>query len=303
MLTRRERILTTTDLSRASYAAVRRASHLAKLHQASGTLLHVIPQGMLHDLQRWAKELDLIKPEKVRRGTEARLREWVDRIYLESGVTLDPVVVEGTPAPEIAKQASARNAGLIVIGAHGEHALLDLFVGSTAQKVLRLTDVPVLLVKQPPPFDYERILLPTDFSTCSLHAAQLAQAWFPRGHKYLFHSFELYFGSAMKFADVEESVVDAYRAKRTESLRAELERFARTAGLHVATQRVRAGHAPARIVEYARQVDADLIVMGAYGRSALAEAVLGSVTSHLIDESHCDVLICKGRSTPSDRPP
>ncbi len=134
-----ERILTTTDLSRASYAAVRRASHLAKLHKASATLLHIIPQGMLHDLQRWLNELDLINPEKIRSNAQMRLREWVERIYLESGVRLDPVVLEGTPTQEIVKQANARKTTLIVIGAHGEHVLLDLFVGSRV--ALRCADL------------------------------------------------------------------------------------------------------------------------------------------------------------------
>lgn len=54
---------------------------------------------------------------------------------------------QGLAAPEIARVASERGVDQIVIGTHGRGALGGLLLGSVAQRVVHLADVPVLLVK------------------------------------------------------------------------------------------------------------------------------------------------------------
>lgn len=60
------------------------------------------------------------------------------------------LVVEGSsPAREIIKQADAMNADLIVIGAHAESSILDTLLGSTTEKVIKRSSIPVLVVQVP----------------------------------------------------------------------------------------------------------------------------------------------------------
>ena len=54
---------------------------------------------------------------------------------------------EGSPAPEIVAAAAECGADQIVLGTRGHGAIGSLFLGSTAQRVVQLADVPVLLVK------------------------------------------------------------------------------------------------------------------------------------------------------------
>ena len=54
---------------------------------------------------------------------------------------------EGVVAPEIAREAAERGVDQIVIGTHGRNALTGLVMGSVAQRVVHLSEVPVLLVK------------------------------------------------------------------------------------------------------------------------------------------------------------
>lgn len=54
---------------------------------------------------------------------------------------------EGSPAPEIVAAAADCGADQIVLGTRGLGAIGNLFIGSTAQRVVHLADVPVLLVK------------------------------------------------------------------------------------------------------------------------------------------------------------
>ena len=60
------------------------------------------------------------------------------------------LVVEGSsPAREIIKQANAMEADVIVIGAHAESSILDTLLGSTTEKVIRRSAIPVLVVQVP----------------------------------------------------------------------------------------------------------------------------------------------------------
>jgi len=53
----------------------------------------------------------------------------------------------GEPAPEIARTAKEKGIDLIVMGTHGRGAVGSLVVGSVAQRVVHLAEVPVVLVK------------------------------------------------------------------------------------------------------------------------------------------------------------
>lgn len=70
-------------------------------------------------------------------------------------------------------------------------------------------------------------------------------------------------------------------------------RFARALELNEAIQAVRRGPASLRIREVARDMAADLIVLGAQGKGAMETAHLGSVSLRLASETPCDVLLAR----------
>lgn len=53
------------------------------------------------------------------------------------------------------------------------------------------------------------------------------------------------------------------------------------------------GFAPQEIVNFAKQIDAHMIVMGAHGRGVLLDAVIGSVAGRVLSLSECPVLLVK----------
>ncbi|KPJ99173.1 MAG: hypothetical protein AMJ60_05845 [Desulfobacterales bacterium SG8_35] len=59
------------------------------------------------------------------------------------------LVVEGSPAEEIVKQSEAIGADVIVIGAHAQSSILDALLGSTTEKVIRKSSIPVFVVQVP----------------------------------------------------------------------------------------------------------------------------------------------------------
>ena len=58
---------------------------------------------------------------------------------------------------------------------------------------------------------------------------------------------------------------------------------------------VMAGPAGAAVLIVAKEIGADLIVTGSRGRGTVARTLLGSVSSHLVNEGPCDVLVVHPR--------
>lgn len=66
----------------------------------------------------------------------------------------------------------------------------------------------------------------------------------------------------------------------------------RSSGLEVRT-RLAQGRAATVIVEVAREIGADLVILGARGHGAIEEALLGSVSAEVVDQTHCAVLVAR----------
>ena len=93
-------------------------------------------------------------------------------------------VAVGKPPVEILRVARERSCDLIVMSSHGLTGARKLFFGSTTERVLRETTVPVLVTPpvNPGPVHVEdarrllgRIVVPLDLSPASLHQAQVAR--------------------------------------------------------------------------------------------------------------------------------
>jgi len=64
-----------------------------------------------------------------------------------AGLTVDRVIIEGRPAEDILKLAGERKTDLIVVGGIGVTGLEKFLLGSVAEKVVRNSKVPVLVVR------------------------------------------------------------------------------------------------------------------------------------------------------------
>jgi nucleotide-binding universal stress UspA family protein len=64
-----------------------------------------------------------------------------------AGISYQPRILVGPIAETIAKHAKDSGSDLIYIGTHGRTGITGALLGSTASKVLHISDVPVLLVK------------------------------------------------------------------------------------------------------------------------------------------------------------
>jgi nucleotide-binding universal stress UspA family protein len=69
------------------------------------------------------------------------------KLLERAGIAYQPRILVGSVAETIAKHAKDARCDLIYIGTHGRTGITGALVGSTASKVLHISDLPVLLVK------------------------------------------------------------------------------------------------------------------------------------------------------------
>lgn len=90
--------------------------------------------------------------------------------------------------------------------------------------------------------------------------------------------------------DVVQQILDAQTKAGNEILNEAKKLFPTDTPICVA---YRVGDPAEKILEYAKTIDADLIVMGSRGRGALGSALLGSVSTKILQHAQCPVLIMR----------
>jgi len=135
----------------------------------------------------------------------------------------------------------------------------------------------------------ERILLPTDFSECSerarSYACELAKRFTAELH--LLHVAGPVMIPAGYVGTIPDELLRPEQGAREELEKWDDPEFEQAKGV---VRSVTLGTAFVEIVRYAREHNADLIVIGTHGRSGLSHALLGSVTEKVIRKAPCPVL-------------
>ncbi len=138
-----EHILVATDFSEASEPAVRLAVALAR---DSGADLHVVHVCEIPSYVDLATPVDLVTP--LTETAEARLREVVEAVR-DACPGAEGLVELGVPWEQILAAAAKVRADLVVLGTHGRRGFVHAVLGSVAERVVRLSRVPVLTVRPP----------------------------------------------------------------------------------------------------------------------------------------------------------
>jgi nucleotide-binding universal stress UspA family protein len=285
-------ILVAMDLSPLSDRAFDRAVQLAEAHKAKLTLVHVIDDQIL----RYAEEDSSLEAVLVRGAEERLKRHWAALPETVAG-RFHRIIRTGSPWETVVAVARDEGCDLIVLGLHRTNPLRDMFIGTTAERIIRSSTVPVLVVKDKPVGPYRQVAVGTDFSPCSSHALRAAMAVAPEARFQLFHVFEMPFPALIHFRKDE---VDAWRQERidkaAEQVRLDLDHFL---GSHVAgkgpeiSTMVEQGDVGTVVAGILRDQQSDLLVFGTHGRTGIPGALIGSVAASFLNDPPCDVLVSR----------
>ena len=289
-----KRIAVGTDLSWYASRAETRAAMLAReLGSAELDLVHVIGSLALESLRHLLTQPSEQTERRLIDSAKEQMAKLAHELAGKHHISVTPVIEVGRAHSEIVRHAEAIDAGLVVLGAHGGNFVHELFLGSTAEKVLRKLACPVLIVKREPQAPYQRILVPVDFSEPSRRALELALRIAPHAHITVLHAFEVPYEAKLRFAGTSEETIRAYRAEAEAQADRAMQQFISTleATAGPLSDIVEFGPASAVIREKAEVLEPDLIVMGKHGQAAWEEMLLGSVTKQVILYASCDVLV------------
>jgi len=289
-------ILVCTDFSVLAGHAAKRAAQLARELGAPLTLLHVLPGDALDTLRSWFGASGA--PTRVTEDARQRLETLAGELRAAHGIEVAASLGSGSVLDEILAEAERSEARLIVVGAQGEGVLRRLLIGTTAERLIRRTDRPILIVREAPQVRYGTALVAVDFSSWSTGALAAARAVAPQARPILLTAFEVPFADKLQFAGVDEATIAGYRQQAEADAAQRLATFATAAGLGANDWQplVVEGDASLRIVEQEQAQAVDLVVLGKHGKSAREELLLGSVIKHVLGEGARDVLIATARS-------
>lgn len=213
------------------------------------------------------------------------------------------VVHDEAVAQTITAYARDLEVSLVVMGTHGRQGMKRLLLGSVAERVLRLAGCDVLTIRTRKGAPYEgvqirRIVAPVDFTEASLAALRRARELAFRYGATLdvLHVVEPlpFLGLHIGMLTAEDLVPNFMERVRTG-----LRRFVDQAegpDVPVASHLLE-GHADLRILEFASQQEADLIVMASHGRTGVERFFLGSVTERVVHGTECPVYVIHASDT------
>ena len=303
-MTEMKRILCAVDFSDFSRRALDHALAVARCHGSAVTALHVVapmPAVVPGPYYFGAETPPPMSLPRTDSGViAAQLQQFTDAEQVP-GVRVETLVAEAPVVySEILTQAERLGSDLVVIGTHGRSGFERLFLGSTAEKVLRKARCPVMTVppKAPDamprgPVPFTRILCAVDFSESSRaalrYAVSLAEG--ASAALTLAHVIEMrplyYDFSPPAVVDLAAWSEDARR--RLRHLVPDPVRSSRSI-----KEIVRNGTPYREILALAAEIDSDLIVMGVQGRGAADRFFFGSTSHHVIREARCAVLTLRG---------
>jgi len=280
-------VIAATDFYFSAHRAARRAAAVAKVHGATLHLLHVLDSSSAKALLRRSPAIDVEHPLHVE--AERALDSLADDVAAAGGEVTERLLREGRVMDEIL--AAAASSDLVVLGPRGVNPLRDFILGSTAERMARMIECPMLVVKQDPQLPYENVLVPVDFSDYSVPALRFASEVAPGATLHVFHALDCPLQGRLRSAGVTDEGIAAYCDELHREANASMAEL--TAGLQDRTVfgTVQAADARVAINERAAANNCTLIVMGKQGRSWLTEHILGSVTRVALERATCDVAV------------
>jgi nucleotide-binding universal stress UspA family protein len=293
-------ILFPTDFTPHARAALKYAAAFARSGGGRAVLFSVqsakVPANLLTLPERIFAEQDNRWLLELRTEVRALLAD-----PLFDGLEVEPVIVEGEPATEIAKAVREYDIDLVTVVTHGRKGLSRALWGSTAEEIIAEAPCPVLTIR-PPQHDFvehrgdhsevrlNRILLATNFRPSAAAATQVATQLANQTGAEL-HAVSV-IGDYLEQISVmfPEGGLNALTSLRN-YVQERMTLLIRGDGAR-AVRHIVEGRPYAEIVRLAAETDADLIVIGTNVHASLfgGTPVLGSEIERVVRNSPCPVL-------------
>jgi nucleotide-binding universal stress UspA family protein len=280
------KILCPVDFFPASDAAVNYATGLARNYNARLHLLHVITPVVASAYEYTFAPTDLTK--SLEKAAALEMDKLVNRVKAE-GIAVDAEMPLGDVYDEIKNAIATQKPELVVVGTHGRRGVERWFMGSTTEKLMRHSPVPLVTIsaagERVTAPRFRRILVTTDFSDGTADAlayafslAQENDSWITLLHVVPDHAL----GTS---AVSQGQLIQAAGYELRQLVPSEVRNWCDV------DTRVEAGVPYRTILKTLQDEAVDLLVMNIHGKGMLDRALIGSTAERLVRAACCPVML------------
>ncbi len=274
-----KKILVPTDFSEQAENALKVAAQLAEKFNAEIYLLHLIelPADMVNPVGE-TRSNDLPEALFFMKLAKKRFDDLLSRPYLK-GLKVHDTVEINKAFDGIIDTSKKHGCDFIVMGSQGATGFREMFIGSNTEKVVRTSDIPVLVVKnEHPSFEVKNFIFATNLETTGRKTLQkviaLAESFQARLHL-------VYINTANEFVTTDDC--DKKLKKYMEGVAFNNYEF------HVFNDdSVEQG-----ILNFSRKINADVMGIATHGRKGLSHFFNGSISEDLVNHANSPVVTFK----------
>ncbi len=266
-------IMVAHDLSEKAKIALQRGVQLAQQHQARLSVIYVLED-----------HLPMAVIEKQMLAADALLTQQLKDC---NAVNSQVLIKIGRPAQVIVAAQKAHSVDFLVMGDHHQDSP-EYFSGTTLERVLQRSVVPVLLAIEPEMTSYQHALVPLDFSLCACHALHHVFKLLP--DTATIHALHVLETAEVHGADSESEIT--WQTSLFDQLVMDERAKLPEKGPQISHE-LRQGELHNRLAQVIAEQKPQILAIGKHGRGVLADALLGSLAQHFLEQPPCDVLVVK----------
>lgn len=272
-----QKILIPVDFSETSMIAIEHAGFAAQVLKADLVLLHVVEKHW-EKFSIVAPEMRVNAPSDFTNAIEKRLEETAAAIRSKYGVKSTCITADGNIFNEIVSVSKEHKVDLVVMGTHGTSGVVEFFVGSNTYKVVTESICPVLSVRaHATKVGFREIVLPIDDSAHSRqkvnHAVVIAKQ----------------FNSRINILGLPDTD-DEGEMKKFEFKLDQIEEYLKKHDISFTRKSINGGNQAKHTYEYAKSINADLIVIMTDQDETLTGRLLGTYAQQIVNHSKIPVM-------------
>ena len=275
-----KKIIVPVDFSEHSEFALETAAMIARKNNSEILALHMLEMSEAI-LTRTGTDMQM-ETMFFLQLAEKKFDDFLKKDYLK-GLKVTPIVKHFRVFSEVNEVAEEYGADLVVMGSHGASGIKEFFIGSNTEKVVRHSNIPVLIIKHNPILtDFEKVVFACDFSDEAITPYINAQK--------LFKKLE----SKMNLIYVN---LPNERFRSTSEMEAKVIGFLKKAEGNLDNYNKVKFYSDYTIeqgiLNYANSIGADLVALATHGRTGFLHLLEGSITEDLANHSVLPVMTFK----------
>jgi len=270
-------IIVPIDFSEQSEYALKAAASLSKKHGAEIIALHMLElnEAMISSSEGFHPEQTVF----LIKMAEKRISEFLNKPYLKDVKKVIPIIKHFKVFSEVNDVAEKHGADMIIMGSHGSDGLKEIFVGSNAEKVVRNSEIPVLVIKdEMEDFKAENFVFACAFKDESLIAFKKAKEFADK------LSAKLHLVYINTPGDNFLSTQDAYE---------KVNKYLQKAGAGKEVNIYNDYNVEKGVLNFSESIHADVIGIPTHGRKGLSHFFMGSIGEDITNHSKIPVITFK----------